>query len=115
MVTAVSIIEIVIMLGVLWNAFLQTYWFFWSKKIHDNGEYGRKHFTDSEEIDAHDSLEQHAKQLRDQRTWENFQEMAPMAPDQVKRPVPSEVSPPQRKYNPDEIEGKLDLFFKKEK
>ena len=90
MMVTVSIIEIVIMSGVLWNAFLQTYWFFWSKKIHDKSEYGRKHFSDSEEIDLG-------------------------IPNQVKRPVPSEVSPPQRKYNPDEIEGKLDVFFKNEK
>ncbi len=34
-------IEIIVMIGVITNAILQIYWFFWSKSIHD-----RKHFTD---------------------------------------------------------------------
>jgi len=31
-------IEDIICVGVIWNAILQTYWFFWSKSIHE-----RKH------------------------------------------------------------------------
>ncbi len=34
-------VEEIIMVGVIWNAVLQTYWFVWSKGIHE-----RKHKED---------------------------------------------------------------------
>jgi hypothetical protein len=36
-----NIVELVVMVGVIWNALLQTYWFFWSRKIQE-----RKHTMD---------------------------------------------------------------------
>jgi len=35
-------IEHIVMAGVIWNAILQTYWFFWSRNIHK-----RKHKEDN--------------------------------------------------------------------
>jgi len=34
-------VELIVMFGVIWNALLQTYWFFWSRGI-----YKRKHKDD---------------------------------------------------------------------
>jgi len=41
-----NIIEIIVMVGVVWNAILQTYWFIWSKIIHE-----RKHLTDNSDLE----------------------------------------------------------------
>ena len=65
----INIIELVVMIGVVWNAALQTYWLFWSKSIHDrkhlyddNDRYmpkdviDRINFLEEELADAYDSM-----------------------------------------------------------
>jgi hypothetical protein len=37
---AVSYLEIIIAIGVVWNAVLQTKWYIWSKQVHEETKHG---------------------------------------------------------------------------
>ena len=104
-------IEIIIMIGVLWNAGLQTYWFFWSKKIEK-----RKHFTDGDEIDLHDRVEEYFQlRIHNERViadrdkmWEEFRATPNVALDSEKNDF---IRNQDGKFDYNEIPGALDNLF----
>ena len=94
--------ETIIMIGVIWNALLQTYWFFWSRSIHD-----RKHSSD--EIDLYDKIKEYCDDTIPLNTqnnvgWEDFVPLK--TKDDILNNTP--------KYNPDDIPGAFDDIFNKD-
>jgi hypothetical protein len=91
--------ETVIMVGVIWNAMLQTYWFFWSREIHN-----RKHFSD--EIDLHDKIKKYCDDnIAEKDTQNIWKEFVPLK-------TKEEILNNAKAYDPDEISGALDTLFK---
>ena len=82
-------IEIIIMVGVIWNALLQTYWFYWSRKVHNE-----KHYTDHEPVESEVIVK--CKDIRDYIA-------TPKSKD--------EVFSGEKKYDPNKIQGAFDSFF----
>ena len=108
-------IETIVMVGVIWNALLQTYWLFWSKKIHE-----RKHLTDEEEIEKYDQLKMHFEnefnKLKREVEWREFSTTSkkdgrPKPSDFIVKPQPGDSWSHPKKYNPDDITGDFDSFF----
>ena len=103
-------VEIIIMMGVLGNFFLQTYWFFWSREIHE-----RKHLTDEDFVSFSDFDKEVTETERDYYKeqdkvkqkriddWSEFNNQE--APSESKEPK-------EKKFNPDEVKGIFDDVFK---
>ena len=94
-------IEIIIMIGVISNAVLQTYWFFWSRSIQQ-----RKHKDDEFKNDIDEALknleEMQNKFNTKVNTWNEFN------PSESNETLTRNE---HGKYNPDEIKGHFDGFF----
>ena len=95
-VTITTIIEVIVMIGVIWNALLQTYWFFWSKSIHE-----RKHKDD--EIESKENKEQ--SERPEQLLTNSLQGYQPIPKSK------DEVFSGERKYDPSTVKGQFDDFF----
>ena len=108
------IIAYISAIGVWGNLILQAVWFYWSYRINQ-----RKHFPDSEgdieEIDLTDKVEQFYKEaytlnIDEHKREINWGEWYPKNDEMTSNPKPERDS--SGKYNPDEIDGTLDTFFK---
>lgn len=104
-------ILIISAIGVTWNTVLQTWWFFWSRKV-----YERKHLTDEQEIDISDRIREFYQEKEDfeyrQRGWRDFgsqNHLRHRGDDFFTHQEPKRGA--NGKYNPDEIAGSLDDFF----
>lgn len=99
------------------NFGLQLYWFYWSTQVQE-----RKHFTDeAAEMDRVKALFD-AEEAKRKKAWEQWipvEHRAPHPFDGLDIPldlknIHSSLEPKrdeQGKFNPDEIDGKLDGFF----
>lgn len=129
-------VEIIVMIGVIGNFVLQLIWFAWSYNVNK-----RKHYADDEkEIEFHDRIEEylqlriHNEQVIKDRDklWSDFipSSKSEGTKKQEKSQFNTFLEPfvgindieninqpnqPEKlengKYNPDEIEGRLDSFF----
>ena len=90
-------LELIIMVGVIWNAVLQTIWFIWSIKVHTE-----KHLEDE--------TQQTSRTSKTPRTPKT-QKTAPVVWNDVIPKTREEVLNTEKRYNPDEIQGAFDDFF----
>ncbi len=101
-------IEIIIMIGVVWNACLQTYWFYWTLKNHSH-----KHIENNPE-NLTNSLEGYVATPKN-KNQDKFV-TGTLATKDIRgyTPVPKskeEVFGAERKYDPSTIKGQFDSFF----
>ncbi len=82
-------IEIIVMIGVVWNACLQTYWFYWTLKNH-----------------SHKHIENNPENLPKEMVTNSLEGYVatPKSKD--------EVFSGERKYDPNKVKGVFDNVFK---
>ena len=96
-----------VLIGVMGNFVLQSLWFIWTLRNHSH-----KHIENNpEELEDYSELEEELqKNIQDLYKVEPQEpvEWVDVRPDKEYR---EQIFNKERKYNPDEIKGKFDVFF----